>query len=280
MINYPGDRRVAASFSFDVDAESAVLFGAPQNAQRMSLMSHQAYGPLTGVPRILDILERHRVTATFFVPGVTALRYPETVKAIVGAGHEIGVHGYLHEELPSLSPAERKDTLLRSIGVIERASGQRPTAHRAPMWEMTWDYPELLAQEGFLYDSSLMDSDHPYELATSEGSLVELPLHWGLDDWEQYCYLPGVSGTGYIAEPDVAARLWRSELEGMRAFGGLWILTNHPFLSGRPGRSLALDRLIGEVTAMEDVWTASLGQIAQHVRSLGLTPRKVSEFEG
>jgi hypothetical protein len=145
------------------------------------------------------------------------------------------------------------------------------------MWEMNWHTPKLLAEFGFLYDSTLMDSDHPYELAVTEDtSLVELPVSWALDDWQQYCFVPDFSGTGLIETPAKVIELWRAEFDAMRDIGGLWILTNHPFLSGRPGRAAALRDFIGEVCAMDDVWVAGMAQIAEHVRAAQLTPRTLT----
>ena len=277
-IPWPDGRRAAAAFTFDVDAESAVLWNAPHVAGRMSVISHQAYGPLTGVPRLLRLLDRHGVRSTFFVPGYTALRYPATVRDIVAAGHEIAHHGYLHEQPSAVPYEEQVGNLDRGLAALDRVAGVRPVGYRAPMWDLSWQSPGLLHERGFLYDSSLMDSDVPYELAVAPGrtdSLVEIPIHWALDDWEQYCFLPDISGSGVIALPDKARELWWSEFEAMRDDGGCWVLTNHPFLSGRPGRARALDRLIGDVVACGDVWVASLAEIAAHVRSLGLAPRTV-----
>ena len=150
------------------------------------------------------------------------------------------------------------------------------------MWEMNWHTPKVLADFGFTYDSTLMDSDHPYELAVAgAGSLVELPVSWALDDWLQYCFVPDFSGTGLIETPAKAMELWRSELDAMRDIGGAWILTNHPFLSGRPGRAAALREFIAEVCGMDDVWVAGMAEIADHVRTQQLTPRTLTrpEFE-
>ncbi len=278
-ILWPDGYRSAASFTFDVDAESAVLWRAPQNASRMSIISHQAYGPLVGVPRLLGMLDQRGIRSTFFVPGYTAMRYPEMVRDIVGAGHEIGHHGYLHEQPSALSRADQADALDRGLDAIDRAAGVRPIGYRAPMWDLAWETPELLFDRGFLYDSSLMDSDHPYELALASGSdrsIVELPIEWTLDDWEQYCYLPDISGTGLIETPSKARELWASAFRGLHSAGGLWILTNHPFLSGRPGRALELGALMDEVTQTPGVWVAPLQEIAEHVRTLQLPPRSIS----
>jgi len=266
----------AASFTFDVDAESAVLWGNEAAGARMSVMSHQAYGPLVGIPRILDLLDRHQIPSTFFVPGHTAHRYPEAVRSIVAAGHEIAHHGYLHEQPTALTLDEEIEALDRGLEALAEVAGVRPAGYRAPMWDLSWRTPGLLAERGFLYDSSLMDADHPYELEVGSQSLVEIPIQWALDDWEQYCYLPDIAGSGLIESPRKARELWQLEFDALRDVGACWVLTNHPFLSGRASRAAELGDLMRYVVEHTDVWTTSLGAIAQHVRSLGLPPRTIT----
>ena len=134
----------------------------------------------------------------------------------------------------------------------------------------------MLVKHGFRYDSGLMDADHPYVLATSEApgaaTLIELPGHWSLDDWEPYNYLPGITGSGVIASPaDVLAR-WTLELEALVEEGGLFMLTNHPFVSGRASRAVALGQLIERARAITGLWIATCDEIAAHVAALGLEP--------
>lgn len=283
-VGWPDGRSAAATFSFDIDAESAVLWRAPHNAHRMSVMSHQSYGPLVGVPRLLQLLDKHRIRSTFFVPGYTAHRYPSVVRDIVAAGHEIAHHGYLHEQPTGLTPAEEAIALDRGLDALADTAGVRPVGYRAPMWDLSWHTPSLLAERGFLYDSSLMDSDFPYELSIShdgsQRSIVEIPIQWALDDWEQFCFLPDVSGSGLIETPAKARELWEAEFEGLRSVGGCWVLTNHPFLTGRPSRAQQLDELMAHVLSCDDVWVASLDEIASHIRGLGLTPRSIAFPEG
>jgi peptidoglycan/xylan/chitin deacetylase (PgdA/CDA1 family) len=144
------------------------------------------------------------------------------------------------------------------------------------MWDLSWHTPALLAERGFLYDSSLMDADAPYELRVDERrSLVEIPIQWSLDDWEQFCYLPDISGSGLIETPAKARELWQAEFDALHEVGGCWVMTNHPFLTGRPSRARELGRLMEHVTSHDDVWVAALGDIAAHVRGLGLTPRSI-----
>lgn len=274
---WPEGIRAAACFSFDLDAESPILFEHPESAGWLDVMSHQAYGPRTGVPRLLRLLERRAIRATFFIPGYTADRWPTVVRAIRDAGHEIAHHGYLHEGGHSAPDAATEvDWLVRGLEALDRVAGVRPVGYRAPMWELTYRMPELLAHHGFRYDSGLMDADHPYRLAVSAdpgaASIIELPAHWSLDDWEPYNYLPGITGSGVIASPvDVVAR-WRLELEAMVEEGGLFMLTNHPFVSGRASRAAALEALIESAQAIPGLWVATADEIATWVQTLDLVP--------
>ena len=109
-------------------------------------------------------------------------------------------------------------------------TGSRPVGYRAPWWQLSLELPDLLRATGSEYDSSLMDDDVPYLLETDDGPLVELPVHWSLDDWEQYCFLPDITGSGLIETPAKAVELWRAEFLALREVGGCWVLTNHPFL--------------------------------------------------
>jgi peptidoglycan/xylan/chitin deacetylase (PgdA/CDA1 family) len=250
-----------------VDAESAILAVDKRFATRASTMSHQAYGPKVGVPRLLGVLERAGVHATFFVPGFTARRYPDVVRAIVDAGHEVGWHNDLHEAPHSLSESEERAILERGAEVLEPLTGTRPRGFRAPLWELNARTPELLAAAGFAYDSSLMDDDVPYRLDTSAGTLVELPVHWSLDDWEQYAYLPEPDIGSQIELPSKVLELWTAELDAMRDEGCLLVPTMHPFLSGRPSRAKMLGEFLARVRERGDVWTATLGEIADHAEA-------------
>ncbi len=306
---WPNGVRAAAAVTFDVDAESAILADAPEAASRLSVMTHQAYGPRTGAPRLLRILERQGIRATFFVPGHTADRFPDAVRAIRDAGHEIGHHGYCHEPVFRASAAEEEAYLLRGLDALDRVAGVRPVGYRAPWWETTYRTPGLLARHGFRYDSSLMDADRPYVLdatgatglageadatahaassavagaapdqatpapvrAHPSSTLVEIPIQWGLDDWEQYAYLPGLTGSGVIESPAKVLEMWTLELEAQVAEGGCFVLTMHPFLTGRASRAVALERLLERMRATDGLWIATLGEIAAHVETLDLAP--------
>ena len=163
------------------------------------------------------------------------------------------------------------------LRALRDTAGVRPTGYRAPMWEMNYHTPRLLAERGFEYDSSLMDSDHPYLLAVDEtpdaGALVEVPVSWGLDDWEQYAYLPGLTGPGVIESPAKALEMWTLELEAMHQLGAAFVLCCHPFLSGRPSRAAALERLLERMKSLDGLWITTVGAVAEHAKSLKLAPR-------
>jgi peptidoglycan/xylan/chitin deacetylase (PgdA/CDA1 family) len=274
---WPPGVTAAAAVTFDVDAESAILAALPSAAGRLSVMTHQAYGPRTAVPRLLRLLRERDIRSTFFVPGYTAERWPDTVRAIVDGGHEVGHHGYLHEPLGEDEATEERN-IVRGLEALDRVAGLRPVGYRAPNWETSYRTLGLLARHGFRYDSSLMDADRPYRLATRPGPdaplLVEVPIHWGLDDWEQYGFVPGLPRSGPIESPAKVTEMWRLELAANVAEGGCFVLTLHPFLSGRPSRAAALAGLLDQLVALREagVWVATLEAIAGHVAALETPP--------
>ena len=257
---------IQAILSFDVDAESPILAEGALHAANLGVMSHQAYGPLVGVPRILELLAEYSLPATFFVPGLTVDRYPQTVERILAAGHEIGHHSYAHvSPVDQDADAERAD-FERALAALER-HGIRPAGFRCPSWEPTIRTPRLVTEYGLAYDSSLMDADRPYLLDTDEGEIVELPVHWSLDDWEQYVYLPRPAFKSQIASPQKVLDLWIGELDAMRRHGCLFVLTCHPFLSGRPYRVEVLRALIEHALGTGDVEFVEAREAARRARN-------------
>jgi peptidoglycan-N-acetylglucosamine deacetylase len=257
---------IQAILSFDVDAETPILVEGRRYAENAGVMSHQAYGPLVGVPRILGLLAEYSLPATFFVPGLTAERYPQTVERILEAGHEIGHHSYAHFSPFDQDEAAERADFERALAVLDRF-GVRPDGFRCPSWEPAWRTPALVAEYGLGYDSSLMDDDRPYLLETPAGTLVELPVHWSLDDWEQYAYLPRPPFKSSIESPQKVLDLWTSELDAMRRYGCLFVLTCHPFLSGRPHRVEVLRGLIEHALAAGDVEFVDGREAARRARA-------------
>ena len=272
---WPEGVRAAALFSFDLDAEAVMLADHPEVVDYLDVIAHQRYGPRVAVPRLLRMLDRRALRTTFFVPGWVADTWPEVVKSVRDAGHEIGHHGYLHESVRGTDEATEEGYLLRGLETLDRVLGVRPIGYRAPSWDMNYRTPALLARHGFRYDSGLMDSDHPYRLGTSAEpgapSLVELPVHWSLDDWNRWNYVPGYAASPLLA-PSVAIDAWAEELDAIVAVGGLFALTMHPFVSGRPARAAAIERLIERAQSMDGVWVAAADEIAAWVETLDLPP--------
>ncbi|MFC9335732.1 polysaccharide deacetylase [Arthrobacter sp. NPDC057009] len=270
-ITWPAGYTAAASFTFDVDAESCVIAHDPSSTRRMSLMSHQSYGPKVAVPRLLQILARQEVRGTFFIPGFTAESYPDVVRQIVDGGHEVAHHGYLHEPMQGIDAVTEASYLDRGLEALEKVTGIRPVGYRAPWWELNWHSPALLADRGFLYDSSLLDGDAPYRMSVSQDpssgdtrDIVEIPVDWTLDDWEQYAFYPGVTGSGVIESPAKVLEMWTLEAQAHHSQGSCFVLTNHPFISGRPSKAVALEQLIERVKGMDGMWVTTLEQIAEH----------------
>jgi peptidoglycan/xylan/chitin deacetylase (PgdA/CDA1 family) len=264
MSDWRDGAAAVAVLSFDVDAESPILAAGREYADHAMAMTHQAFGPRVGVPRLLRLLADYGLPATFFVPGLTAERYPATVEAIAAAGHEIGHHSHSHRSAVDLGPEGERADFERALAALDRV-GVTPRGHRAALWEASWRTPALVAEHGFAYDSSLMDADTPYRLETPAGTIAELPPHWSLDDWEQYAFLPRPDIGGIINSPPRVAEMWIHELDAMRRHGSLFLLTCHPFLSGRAGRVEALRTVIETALDRGDVRFTTCGELADRV---------------
>jgi peptidoglycan-N-acetylglucosamine deacetylase len=258
---WPNGNQCAVALSFDVDAESGYVFREPRKAaQQLGEMEERAFGPRTGLPRLLRLLEREQLRATFFVPGYTLDKYTDRIKAVQAAGHELGCHGNVHETLDQLDEHQERAVMERQLELFQRHLGLRPRGYRSPSWELNVRTPSLLKEFGFFYDSSLMGDDVPYELATPHGRLLEVPVQWLLDDAPLYRHVYGA--TNAIADPDRVVRLWSREFKGLHAENGLFCLTMHPWISGRAGRVDALAELIEYIRGFEGVWWATCGEVA------------------
>lgn len=234
----------AATITFDIDAETPILAEGSRYAGHAMTMSHQSYGPDVGVPRLLDILDQVGIKATFFLPGWVAEVRPWLAPSIADRGHEVAHHSYSHQSATGLSISEERADFERALEVLQR-QGIEVSGHRAAMWEATPRTPGLLREYGLIYDSSLMGDDKPYRLVDGSGRpLAELPVHWSLDDWEQYAFLPAPTIGSVIESPEKVLSMWKLEIDAMCEFGSLFNLCNHPFLSGRPSRAVALRSLI------------------------------------
>jgi peptidoglycan/xylan/chitin deacetylase (PgdA/CDA1 family) len=260
-MNWSDQKRCAVGFTFDFDAEEVWIAEDPANAERPGILSQGTYGAKVAVPLILDVLERHDVKATFFVPGRVAERHPERVREIVRRGHELAHHGYTHRSPGSLDAAEEETELLKGREVLE-SFGVSVSGYRSPSWDFTPNTLALLQEQGFRYSSSLMDDIRPY---THEGtSVVEIPVQWILDDAAHFWFDP-TTWTKKISTNDEVRSIWKAEFEGIRELGGSCVFAMHPQIIGRPGRLQLLESMIELVQSHDDVWIATCKEIAEAV---------------
>jgi peptidoglycan-N-acetylglucosamine deacetylase len=261
---WPDSARCAAMLCFDVDGETTALSEDPQLSRRRTLMSQCEYGPRIGVPRLLGLLDHLGAPATFFIPGYIAEQHPRMVEAIAAAGHEIGLHGYLHEKLTYLNQEQEEEILVRCLEILERQTGRQPMGYRAPWFETNPWTADLLQRHGLAYCASEMGDDVPY---LHPNGLVEIPGQWLLEDWEQFAFNADPAW-GFIPENcEKVFDLWRREFEAMHDFGCCFVLTLHPWLSGRPSRVRLLEDLLNLMRERSGVWFARGGELAAYVRA-------------
>ncbi len=261
---WPNGAKVAVGLSFDVDNATADL--ATGNLISESI-SRGEYGAVDGVPRILRLLDKYNTPASFFIPAVSHLLHPQMIPAIMASGrHEIGVHGWIHEHLPSVNDAAaEQDMLNRAIDTLTKAIGKRPVGYRAPSWQFSQYTMKQVKDAGFLYDSSLMSSDDAYEILLDgqPSAVVELPIERIVDDFPYY----GGGTNGSLPDPDLVERVFRSEFDVAYEEGGLFILTMHPHITGHRSRIVGLEKLIVYMKSKPGVWFATHEQIAKYVKS-------------
>jgi peptidoglycan/xylan/chitin deacetylase (PgdA/CDA1 family) len=253
--------RLAVALSFDSDHETVELrFGGHSYGK----MSQGQYGARRGTPRIMALLEKHGVPATFFMPAVSAMIHPDEARAVVSAGHELGIHSWIHEFNSRLDHATERDLAFRAADVLEKLSGKRPVGMRTASWDFSPWTLKIIREMGLLYDSSLMADDEPYELL-DEGQptgVVELPVEWIRDD-AIYFNMDRMGGLRPYTGPDTVLDIFRRELEVAHQEGGLYVLTMHPHHIGHRSRITILEEVIKLAKAMPGVWFATHEEIAR-----------------
>jgi peptidoglycan-N-acetylglucosamine deacetylase len=255
---WPDGARCAAAFSFDFDAEEVWIGENPENASHPGVLSQGTYGAKVAVPLILDLLARHGVRATFYIPGRVAERHPQRVAQIIDAGHEVGHHGYTHTSPSKLTRAEEEEELTRALHIL-RGLGAEVTGYRSPSWDLSPHTLDLLQEHGFRYSSNLMDDIRPYRIDSRP--LVEVPISWILDDAPHF-WFDGASWSKTMNTTAHVRALWQEEFLGIRELGGACVFTMHPQIIGRPSRLAFLDSFVEFVTGHEDVWVTTTDQIA------------------
>lgn len=280
QVPWPNGARCACCVTFDMDADSLIHLDHPKDGyRRASPISMLQYGPTVAVPRIVETYRRLDIKQTFFVPAWCIETYPQAVETMLEGGHEIGHHGYLHENPVRQSCEEQALWMDRATEVIERMTGARPRGWRAPLYNFSNHSADLLVERGFRYDASLMGDDVPYWIETSNGRFVELPSHWGLDDWPQYVQSMDLDYMMPIRAPRTGWEAFAQEFESAYRHGGLWVPVVHPFATGRLSRWDVVADFLEGVLSRGDVWFAPMEEIAAHVekvtRNGTYAPRRV-----
>jgi peptidoglycan/xylan/chitin deacetylase (PgdA/CDA1 family) len=255
-----GAARSAFAITFDVDAEEVWIGADPANARRPGVLSQGTYGAKVGVPLILDLLDRVRLPATFFVPGRVAERHPDRVRQIVAAGHELAHHGYTHTHPGRMAPEQEAAEFAQALEVLS-GFGADVVGYRSPAWDFSPATMDILRTHGLLYSSNLMDDIWPYR---HPGGLVELPVQWILDDAPHF-WFSNADWTTTIRSAREVLEIWQEEAEGIHRLGGLCVLALHPQLIGRPGRIGMLERFLRGVVDAGDVRIATCAEIAADV---------------
>lgn len=269
-IPWPVGKRCAVAFTWDVDADSGLEYRHPGTADNLvATQSFVRYGPSIAVPRLVEIFRELEMRLTFFVPGWVIERYPSTIDLIVENGHEVGLHGYMHERSNQLTQEQEALVLDKALDAYARRIGGRPRGWRAPGFAFSKHSLDLLIVAGFDYDSSLMGNDIPYLLEGTRGRLLELPTDWALDDWPHYMHNKDFDFVMPISSPARAMEVFRAEFDAAHTYGAMWISVWHPFLSGRLAKLHAVVELIEHMRSRDGVWFARLDEICDHVRRLG-----------
>ena len=258
---WPNGARIAVCLTFDVDNELL------QRANPLPVpLSVGEYGATTAVPRILDLLDRHQVPATFFIPAMGAMLHPDMLSSILSRHrHEVGVHGWIHEFWPGIGDAAKEERMLTSdIDYLTKATGRRPVGVRAPSSGFSPHTFGFIRKAGFLYDSSLLAADEPYDIVSNgqPSGVIELPIAEVSNDYVYY----GETANGALPSPDAVFQIYKAEFDLAYQERTMFILTQHPHVGGRRSRIVNLDRLITYIKSKGDVWFATMEQVATYVK--------------
>ena len=260
---WPGGARVAALLSFDVDNETVT--GLRYGDATVGGLSQGQYGARRALPRVVELLDRHEIPTSFFIPAVSMRLNPGMLSVIQASGrHEIAIHGWIHELNSSLEADVEERLLQRAVDYYTELLGERPVGYRAPSWNFSPNTLDILRRMGFLYDSSLMADDRPYEIdANGEPTgLVELPVEWILDDAPLF----NPRGNSY-ASPREVMQVWIDEFDKAYEEGTMFLLTMHPHVAGHRSRIVALEGLIEHIKSKPGVWWATHRDAADYVKA-------------
>ncbi len=256
--------RVAVALSFDSDHETSTLRTGETSPGKLS---QGEYAARVSVPRIRKLLDFHDIRASFYVPAVVAMIHPEEQRTLAEEGHEIGIHGWIHERNSELPEVAERDLQLRAADTLERICGVRPVGMRTPSWDFSPNTLAIAREMGLLYDSSLMADDEPYELLEDgePTGIVELPVEWIRDD-AVYFNMDRNSMLRPYTPPSAVLEIFKAEFDEAYRESGLFLLTMHPHFIGHRSRMAMLDELIRYIRSHAGVWFATHAEVAQYCK--------------
>lgn len=266
-VAWPTPYHSAVCLAFDLDGPTGDAMLDHSLRDNPGYFTQGAYGPWRALPRLLGLLEKYALTATFFVPTWVVAHWPERVAAIVAAGHELAYHGHRHEVFFDCDHDEQLAIMSRSREIFRREFGITPRGFRTPSGDWHPQTAALLHAFGVVYSSSMRGDDRPYFHTDSAGrpALVEIPGRWDMDDYTALAYFEDPDfpvGLDRIAPYAAVADNWCQEFEGYRRAGLCWTTILHPKVCAKPGRLSILDALFARIRCYDDVWIATCGAIA------------------
>lgn len=274
-INWPNGARCAVMLSFDLDGDTIWRNGNRGYAGGERFIRSNSvgnYGPKRSVPRLLELLDRYQLPATFFTPAKVMEEHPALLQEVHGAGHEIGHHGYAHERFVDLTREEQKSIILRSQDIFQEIIGEKAVGYRTPSGDWSQETAGLLYELGFQYSSSMRGDDRPYRTLIDgvETDFIEMAPKWDLDDFVQFGYNifpPEPAGQDRISGIEKVYDNFKQEFDGYYRYGLCFVLLMHPQIIGTPGRSMMLEKLIKHITSHDDIWFAQGHEIADWWRA-------------
>ncbi|HYD75810.1 polysaccharide deacetylase [Ramlibacter sp.] len=280
-------KRIRCGFGVDVDAVAAWL-GTFGGADSPHDISRGLFAGEVGSVRLLDLFDHYGIKTTWFIPGHSIETFPEQMARVAERGHEIGLHGYSHENPLAMTPAQEADVLDKCIGLVEKLSGRRPRGYAAPWWELSATTPSLLLERGIRYDHSMMHRDFEcYRLRSGdswtpidysqpaeswmkplvrgkETSLVEVPVSWYLDDLPPMMFIKKAPNSHGFMNPRDIEELWREQFDWVyrKMDDAVFTICLHPDVAGRPQVLAMLERLMDHMLAHGGVEFMTLEAIA------------------
>ena len=268
---WPDGMQSAACLSFDLDAETLWISRNEENLRRPVTLSQGTFGVKVAMPKILALLQEFNIKATFFVPGWVIERNQGLIKEVFAEGHEIAHHGYLHEWPDMTDPSKEEGILLKGMEIIEKTIGRKPYGYRSPAGEYTPSTLSLLKKHGFTYSSSMMDDISPYKHVIDgvKTELVELPVHWSIDDAPYFLYSLRPPISRMTITPREFLEIFEGALVDIHQWGGCFSTFLHPQVIGRPGRFQILREFIQFMKGLPKIWIARCIDVAQYWQKNG-----------